>query len=153
LSKSDGSVLRIRIGNELIIDVIIFDRIDQVLNQNSVNRIPVEVFARIVLRDYLHLCFRVVNVPCTTDKFADLVYIVGAVLTLVSNVAHDETLPSYSRDKSIQKEKHATVKMNGLTKQSLGFLVLEEGLEGIVNELSLIDVGHKGLKIFVIVID
>jgi hypothetical protein len=107
-------VLRIRIGNELIIDVIIFDRIDQVLNQNSVNRIPVEVFARIVLRDYLHLCFRVVNVPCTTDKFADLVYIVGAVLTLVSNVAHDETLPSYSRDKSIQKEKHATVKMNGL---------------------------------------
>jgi hypothetical protein len=43
--------------------------------------------------------------------------------------------------------------MNGLTEQSFGFLVLEKSLKGIVDEPSLIDIGHKGLKIFVIVID
>jgi hypothetical protein len=82
-------VFRIRIGRELIVDVIILDRIDQILYQNSVNRIPVEIFARIVLWHYLNLSFRIVHVPCATNKFADLINIVRAVLTLVSNVAND----------------------------------------------------------------
>ena len=146
-------MFRIRIGRELIVDVIIFDRISQVLYQYSVNRISVEVFTGIVLWDYFNLCFRIVLIPCATDKFADLINIVGAVLTLVSNVAYDETLPSYGRHKSVHEEKHATVKMYGLTEQSLGLLVLEKSLKGIVDEPSLIDIGHKGLKIFVIVID
>lgn len=67
LSKCDRSVLGIRIGSELVVDVIILDRVDQILNQYSVDRIPVEILTRVVLWDYLYLSLWIVNVPSATD--------------------------------------------------------------------------------------
>lgn len=43
--------------------------------------------------------------------------------------------------------------MNTLAEQSFGFLVLDEGLEGIVDELPFVNIGHEGLEVFVVVVD
>lgn len=118
LCKCDGSMFRIRIGWELIVEVIVFDWVYEMINQYFVNRIPFKILARVVLWDYFYLSLWIINVPSTTDKFADLSDKVWAVLTLVSDVAYYEALSSESRDKAIQKKQHASIEVYALTEQS-----------------------------------
>lgn len=43
--------------------------------------------------------------------------------------------------------------MNAFAEQSFGLLVLKEGLEGIIDELSFVNIGHEGLEILIVVVD
>lgn len=69
-------MLWIRIGCELVIDIIIFDRIDKILNQHSVNGVSDEVITRVVLRYYLTFGLRVILVASATYKLTDLIDII-----------------------------------------------------------------------------
>ena len=43
--------------------------------------------------------------------------------------------------------------MNALTQQSFCLLILQEVFESVVDELALVNIGDKSLKIFIIVVD
>jgi hypothetical protein len=48
-------MLRVRVSRELVVHIIILDGIDEVLDKDSINRVPREVVKRVVLGH--HLCF------------------------------------------------------------------------------------------------
>lgn len=82
-------MFRVRIGSKLVVNIVILDRIDQVFNKNTVDRVTIEIFARVHLWYYLSLSLGIIKIPCSSDQLADLSDIVRAVLSLITNVAHD----------------------------------------------------------------
>jgi hypothetical protein len=66
-------VLRVRVGWQLVVDVIILNRVDKVLNEDTVDRVPREVVQGVVLREDFCLGLRVVGVACTSHQLANLI--------------------------------------------------------------------------------
>jgi Na+/glutamate symporter len=65
-------VFRVRIGSKLVVNIVILDRIDQVITNNTVDRVTIEIFAGVLLWYYLSLSLGIIEIPCSSDQLADL---------------------------------------------------------------------------------
>ena len=87
-------MIRIWIGGQKVVDIIILQGIDERLYQLLIKRIPSKVFRGIPFGNMFLLRFLIVCVPCILAQFADFIRVITSILTFVTEVTNNKSFSS-----------------------------------------------------------
>lgn len=138
------------IDSSHLIDIVVFHRVDKLLNKRLVQLEPAEVLCRVLVRDGLNLGELVVEVACALDELAHFGVVVGRTATHVSNVASYDALTGHGWNQAVQQEEHGGIVMHDLSDEALALLHLDERVNRELDVLAVADVlqvrGHAPVK-------
>ena len=111
IGKSNGSMFWIGISCKLVVHIIIFEGINKLLNQDSIDIKSAEKVNGVIFRVSFYFSFKVIGITCCLYQLADFISIIATVLTLIPNVANYQSFSGYCRYQSILENKHHPVKI------------------------------------------
>mmetsp|Transcript_36878 Transcript_36878/g.35602 ORF Transcript_36878/g.35602 Transcript_36878/m.35602 type:complete len:333 (-) Transcript_36878:113-1111(-) len=156
VGEGHGPVFGVRVCGQLVIDIIIFECVDEGFDDGSVDGVdgePAEEVEGVVLGDGFLLGEEVVGVAGVLDEATDLVAVVAGVLALEPDVADDHAFPGECGDESVHEEEHDPVEVEDLDDEAFALLVLEDAFEVVVDEVALMHVLDEALHFSVVGVD
>jgi hypothetical protein len=143
----------IRISSELAVDIIVFERVNKILQQNTVEIKSCKIIHGVFERNHVSSWSVSELSPCILTHHSYLSGVLTSHNTLVSDVTDHHAFSSNWRDQSVKEQDHYSEVVVSFDKQSFSFLFLDNGLDIVVDVVILFDSEYELVDFRQIVMD